>query len=362
MGNHTLDRPLSGNVVSIQFLRFVAAFIVVLYHAGLAGRDYALLGPAYDGLLNVSIAGEAGVHIFFVISGFIMVYATRNHENTLGSVREFLFRRFARIYPIYWLYCGFYLFFHVLFWNQYSQGPVETVKTLALWPGFSAGIIGPGWTLSYEVFFYLVFGLCFLLPRIQSRLALTALLIGLIVGGNVFGVSGRAMQVLTNPLLLEFLMGVWIAHLALSRYKLPPVLGTIALYGALAIFLAVIVAGIPPIPTVIMWGVPSALLVLGVALRERAGLVPQWVRRAAPLGDGSYSLYLVHNLVLDLTLVTVVALGAGPSLGLLWTLLAAGLACVVAHFAYERLERPLHRALLKRRSRAGSPAPAGNAA
>lgn len=364
MGNGTpLDRPLEGEVKSIQFLRFVAAFIVVVYHAGIAGRDYGLFDSYYDRILKLTVSGEAGVHIFFVISGFIMVYATRGYEREWRSVGEFIYRRFARIYPIYWIYCGIYVFFHHFVWQQYDLDTLATLKVLLLWPGYSAGIIGPGWTLSYEVYFYLCFSACLLLPLIRSLIALTMFMVASIAIGILFELDGRALQVLTNALLLEFLMGAWIAVLVLLPIKIPRVAGDAALIVAAVGFVAPILPGFPAIPTVLLWGVPSALLVLGLALRERQGRAPAWMMSLSSLGNGSYSLYLLHNLVLDLTLLGFIALGATGSLGWLWASLTVLICCLAGNYAYVCLERPIHRALVgARMRRAPVPKQAGEAA
>ena len=78
-----------GRLASIQFLRGLAALSVTLAHAlPYCGLEFRL--------------GTAGVDLFFVISGFVMVYASEKYFAQRHGAREFMMRRLARIVPIYW--------------------------------------------------------------------------------------------------------------------------------------------------------------------------------------------------------------------------------------------------------------------
>lgn len=333
--------PLDGEVHTLQFLRFAAALMVVVYHAGIAAREHGFLGPEHDGWLNLSVIGASGVHIFFVISGFIMVHATRHSGRDAAAAGRFLYRRFARIFPVYWLYCGLYVAAHAAFLQPHALGPWEALGALLLWPGSSAVIIGPGWTLSYEVFFYLCFGACLPLGRRLSLRVLTGVLLAAVAAGCLIDNRGAALHVVTSTLLLEFVAGMWIAVFVTRPGPVPRILAPVAIAAALTAFLAPAVIGLPSIPTVLLWGAPSALLVLGMALQERQGRVPGAVLRLAALGNGSYSLYLLHNLLLDVTFLFLAALGAGSGYGGLWTVLAVLVSCIVAEYAYRFVEAPL---------------------
>ncbi|WP_182085900.1 acyltransferase [Aureimonas sp. ME7] len=342
------------SLASIQTLRFVAALVVVVYHGGIAGRHHGFLGPAYDRLLALSVAGEAGVHVFFVISGFIMVYATAGRSQAGGGALAFLRHRFERIYPVYWLYASLYLLFHVLVFRTVGLEWRSVLPALALWPGSSAAIIGPGWTLSYEVYFYLVFGLCIALPVVLSLPALTLALLAMIASGIAFDLSGSFWQVVTNPLLLEFLAGVWVAK-ALMTWRIPAWVGDLVLLLGVVGFAAGIAAGLPDIPTVILWGIPSTCLVFGLVRREIGRGLPRLFARLSPLGDGSYSVYLLHNLLLDIALLGLVFVAGMPHGGGLAVAFAILLSWVAGQLAFERIEKPLFQALRRRRK---APTPA----
>ncbi|KAB7785393.1 acyltransferase family protein [Methylorubrum populi] len=342
---------LDGEVQALQFLRFAAALMVVVYHAGIAARAHGFLGPEHDAWLDLSVIGASGVHIFFVISGFIMVHATRHSSRDAAAAGRFLYRRFARIFPVYWLYCGLYVAFHAAFLKPHALPPWEALGALLLWPGSSALIIGPGWTLSYELLFYLCFGACLPLGRRLSLKVLTGLLLAAVVAGCLLESRGAALQVVTSTLLLEFVAGMWIAVLVTRAATLPRLLAPAAIAAALVGFLASAVLGFPAIPTVLLWGVPSALLVLGMTLQERQGRTPRAVLRLSPLGNGSYSLYLLHNLLLDIVFLALAAVGAGSGYGGLWTALAVLASCLVAEYAYRFVEAPLLAGLTAMRRR-----------
>ncbi len=339
--------------VSIQALRFLAAFVVVVYHAGVAGAHYGFLGAEWASVLRLSEVGRAGVHVFFVMSGFIMVYATAGQRRDLAGAVTFLRRRFLRIYPIYWLYAAIYLVFHALVLQTHTHGLGDTALALLLWPGYSEGIIGPGWTLSYEVYFYAAFALCFCLPPFVSLATLSGLLVGMIGLGIVLDLPETPWSVLTNPLLLEFLAGAWAAKLIMVR-RLPAWIGDVALLLGIGGFAAGLVAGLPDMPTVVLWGVTSLLLVVGLVVRETTGRLPRSFRHLRPLGDGSYSVYLLHTLVLDLVLLGALLLGAGEA-GFVPVLVAVLVSCILGQAAFATMERPFLEAVRRRRVRAAPP-------
>jgi exopolysaccharide production protein ExoZ len=334
-----------GTVHSIQLLRFFAAFIVVVYHTSLALDVYGMSSLSGANFADFFALGEAGVHIFFVISGFIMVYTTIESDRGYNSAAVFMYRRFIRIYPIYWVVCIFYVIFHYSLLQPYDISISDFLKALMLWPGYSAKIIGPGWTLSYEIYFYLCFSVTLLVPAISGLIALTIGMLFLIILGFVFDLRSKELQVLTNPLLLEFLLGAWIAVFCLSRYRLPTRLADLSIAVAVIMFLVPAWLDVGSVPSVLLMGGPSALLILGCVMRERDGRLPSFVRSWSALGNGSYSLYLLHNLTIDLVLLGLVALGATAALGWLWAIVAIAVSCIAASYIHQRIEKPAHRHL-----------------
>lgn len=93
---------------TIQLLRFFAALAVVIYHAIIyIGLSSEVSFP--EALYEYAWIGAAGVHVFFIISGFIMVLTSKEAFAVEGSMRRFLARRVIRVYPIYWIVALLYL-------------------------------------------------------------------------------------------------------------------------------------------------------------------------------------------------------------------------------------------------------------
>src|ERR1039457_2080593 len=136
------------NIASIQFLRFVAAALVVLFHSTVAVQKY-FTGTLSNLFINISAIGASGVHIFFVISGFIMVYTSFYKRSEKFTASKFITKRIIRIYPIYFIYSAFYLYFYYLFSIGKNISLEHFFGSIVLLPGYSSYIIGPGWTLSF---------------------------------------------------------------------------------------------------------------------------------------------------------------------------------------------------------------------
>jgi len=287
-----------GYLASIQFLRFVAATLVVLFHTTVALHRYFGGSVLHSFVANAAF-GASGVHIFFVISGFIMVYTSFRTKEDNFKPATFAFRRLVRIYPIYFIYALFYLYFYSIFAAGKDLSIAQFFGSILLLPGYSGLIIGPGWTLSYEVYFYVCFGISMLLGLTRGLLALTAFFGMAITAGIVFGYSNFAGLVFTNSLLIEFLFGAWIGYAIVSKLRLSDRSANLLLLAALSLFGAGIAFGYSRLPSLLTWGVPSAMLVAGLVFREGNASIPSAIKKFAFLGDSSYSLYLLHVVLID---------------------------------------------------------------
>ncbi|MDE2403619.1 MAG: acyltransferase [Sphingomonadales bacterium] len=328
---------------SIQLLRAVAATLVVLFHAheAFASRQGSSLLDFQSYLFGF---GAVGVHIFFVISGFIMVLTGASPGRPYSAPRFFR-RRFLRIYPMYWLCAFFYVGVHALIGRPYDVPPDAFVRGLLLWPVDSGRLIGPAWTLSFEMYFYICFGFAMLLGMTRGLIALTLGFLAALAIGQLFPNRGPVIGLPTNLLLLEFLAGTGIGWLAQTR-RLPLRWGPALTGLGIALFVAGIALGYRRVPSAVSWGIPSALLVFGLVIWEtRAGASPA-VRRLGKLGDSSYVLYLIHVLAITLAAVACEALGLNPP-PLLAAIALAPLAIVLAEIVHRVVEVPLL-ALLRR--------------
>ena len=309
-----VNESVPGNVTSIQFLRFVAAALVVFVHASEAVSQ-RLQGSMSETFLQNAFFGASGVHIFFVISGFIMVYTSfhKKNDGTFSS-STFLSRRFVRIYPIYFVYCAFYIYFYHNFLGTPLLSIGELIGALLLVPGYSSKIIGPGWTLAYEVYFYLCFSVAMMLGLKNGIRALTAFFLASISLRFFVDTSPQAIFVFTNSLLIEFLLGAWIGYAVVSDVHIGNLHAKLLLLLGLTGFIAGIIFGFARLPSVLAWGAPSALLVGGSVFIERNGRIPTLIRKCAFLGDSSYSLYLIHVLLIDILILVLLATNSSESL------------------------------------------------
>jgi exopolysaccharide production protein ExoZ len=321
-----------GEVRSVQYLRGLAAFGVLAFHAA----DRA--GWAFG-------AGAAGVDVFFVISGFIMWVVTCRRP---GSPLDFLKRRVERIAPLYWgLTLGVAATAVLAPGVLPAMKPTlsHVVQSLAFAPhrdaqGLIAPLIVPGWTLNYEMFFYLLFAAGLLAPARLRAWLVSAALAALVAIHPLGDPANPLWATYTNPLLLEFGAGVWLGK-AWSENRLP---GPRAAYGLMALgaagFVGLALAGLDVEPArVIYWGVPALLLVTGAISLERRGPIPNW-KPLRLLGDASYSLYLVHGLAISAAFRLLKGAGLGAP-----ALFAASLAVGVAAglLVYQFAEKPLAR-------------------
>jgi peptidoglycan/LPS O-acetylase OafA/YrhL len=354
-------------LVNIQFLRCVAAMLVVLYHTAgqVPANDHALHGLFWLG----QATGFAGVDIFFVISGFIMAYTTSGEGGGAASF-DFARRRVARIYSGYW---PFYALALAVFWFTRPQHVAESdlLKSFFLWPQpLNRVLLEITWTLSYELYFYLLFALLVLFVPQRRRLALCLAVTGGVLLASVYrhfvaaSFTGEnlylmpfAVDFLASPFLLEFFAGTLLAYW-LARHRSGPsvaylVAGCLLFIagGALNhwLFQGNIEQGFHVVPRVLWFGGASVLIVTGLVRMEGRGLRAP-AEFSIRTGGASYAIYLSHIPLL----VVIQALGLPALLQarpfgfvalayiLVMTLI---LALSVAH--YQWLERPLHR-LFKR--------------
>ncbi len=334
--------PKQGELVSIQYLRAAAAFAVLVFHV--TDRVGWRFG-----------AGAAGVDVFFVISGFIMwVIGARGSP----SPASFLTRRAERIVPLYWAVTLLLVLFWALapgLFRNLQPTPSHVVLSLLFVPhadpsGLVAPLVEPGWTLNFEIFFYLVFAASLLAPRARQLSVLTASLILLVGLGVVLRPASPVLSTYSSPLLLEFLAGVWIGWLwkrgGLSPSPLASAAMLVAGIGLIALWQALDVDIAPW--RVLAWGAPSILIVCGALGLERSGRLAQW-RPARFLGDASYSIYLTHGLVVAAMLKLIARFDAPPTL---LVVVMTSLACLAAGgVCYVLFERPVTSMLHQRRQK-----------
>jgi exopolysaccharide production protein ExoZ len=350
--NSTSVRPPS--LVSIQWLRAIAALMIVLHHA----NHHANLLRSSANQPETELLGFAGwwfgIHIFFVVSGFIMVHTTHDFGGT-GAFGKFLWRRLVRVVPLYWIMTTIMVAALILEPNAIdltADRLAYVIKSYLFIPVLRAAgdmrpLVGQGWTLTYEMFFYAAFALATLLPRRLGIGALTAVFVVLVVVGRRLDVSTPVLYTWTDGLLLEFLMGVTLALAYEKGFRIPG-------WAAVAVVIAgtiMIIVGLPG-PSFVSAGVPAALIFGGAVLGPRLSDT-RWTRWLTVIGDASYSLYLTHTLLVrPLRLLWTAGLGAGLPVWL-FIVLVVVVSVVLAIASYRFVERPLTSYLQRRFARGG---------
>jgi exopolysaccharide production protein ExoZ len=324
-------------IISIQYLRAVAALAVVYHHAFENHLGSELSSFAF---------GIWGVDIFFVISGFIMWVTTAKSSINAAS---FWRRRAIRIYPIYWVALSVWIVGRYIVPDRLANADV-TVGTMILsyflvpqyhlvfrphiWP-----ILIPGWTLQYEIFFYAIFGLSLTITAVRQRAACILICIStLALAGAIFEPTNALTKTYTDPLLCEFGSGVILGIFFLNGGRLPQrlALGTVAV----ALFCLMIGEYIfSESWRFLVLGVPAFLVVLGaVSLEESLARRP--ATSLVLLGDASYSLYLFHPIAVAIAAVIWARLlGGSHPAGFVCA--AIGAAIVISLAVHLYVERPL---------------------
>lgn len=279
-------------LISVQALRALAAWAVVCHHFMQIFFDFEARGPI--GQLFID-KGAVGVDIFFVISGLVIFLSTEG--KALPPARFLLYRLF-RIVPAYWLYTVLMALLVVFArpllpdqtvdWSHLLLSllfiPTENPGGYGIYPTLNVG-----WTLNYEMLFYVLFAWA-LLFRLQVRLLVVAALLFAVC--QAWTGFGWISEFYRSDIVYEFLLGISIG-MFYRRGWIGPALW-LPLLGIGAALLAIY--HLPPEPRLLNWGVPSAVLVMASLALERH---VERNRLLKLLGDCSYSVYLMHVLVLS---------------------------------------------------------------
>ncbi len=343
--------PTAGAVIApIQAGRALAALGVTAFHLSLMMGEPRYGGEAVLG--RWTGLGKLGVDFFFVLSGFILMHVHRPDIGRPSAWAGFLWRRAARVYPVYWLYLTVFIVMVSLGLGRGADTPQGWREWLSAYSllRFSAADtpLYVAWTLFHEVAFYALFSVLIL-----SRFWGIALLLawaGLCL--SQFRYPGQVLPdawgVYTSLANLYFLFGI-AAHEAWRRQWA----------GRWALALGLLMGVAPPLadaeqthwgPMVMAGG--FALLLAGACQQDQMRRL-HWPRSLLALGDASYSLYLLHLPLCGLLLKATVASGLSGLLG--GTAVYALTLCLTAllsWLAFRALEAPLLHAL-RHRGRTG---------
>ncbi|WP_312284680.1 acyltransferase family protein [Yokenella regensburgei] len=352
------------NIEFIQALRGIAALAVVLRHAaefipGIIVYDT----KAISWMLFWGGAGF-GVDLFFIISGFIMVCTTWSGDGSIRYTIEFYIKRFTRIFPVYTtltltLISIFTLHGGMAFFDSGSnvnslfkallflpQGDISAKPVYGVAPLFV------GWTLNYEMYFYLIFGASLLLGRarwiaLATVAVMTLVVLPYLTTGSVtasvypdYAYSFFYLNIISNPIIWLFIAGVGIALIYKSKVRVESQFWCLILVStATAFTIYQYLSWYRADHGIFMWGISLVPLVLSLAIASKTIRIP------APhvftyLGDISFSLYLVHLPVKGALDIVFRYIGAVPE-GAPFFVLMVLMSIIAAAISHRYLEQSL---------------------
>jgi exopolysaccharide production protein ExoZ len=319
-----------GVIGNLQLLRGIAAIGVVFYHT-----DYRLAGNAHTDL--------RGVETFFVISGFIMCYIAQNDP------ARFFWRRVLRIVPLYWLCTAFLLAlsFQMVIrpWTWPADFIPHVLASLFFLPSDQHPILGVGWTLNYEMYFYLLFALALVIHRRMAPL-IAAALVSAILALAPLGCDHFLCTYYADGYIKFFVLGIalyyfWSAVAPSLPRIATAVIGTAAIALLYAIELAPSWFGVlPPSFAVVM---PVAVVAAALAMSASGTDITS--RPLLLIGDASYAIYLTHTIAM-IWVPSLVAAGLPPpSTSTAAMLAVVGICVAIGIVVHVAIEKPIGRRL-----------------
>lgn len=319
---------------SLQLIRAVAMLLVLFAHIDIFSNAVLKTG-FFFGIFR--LGGGAGVDLFFVLSGFVITFIHRQDIGKKTKSVIYLIKRFTRIYPTYWVVNLIIIPIHFLF--PYFGAGDETkvskiITSLSLYPDHTAPIVHAGWTLSNEVYFYIMFGLLIAAGFKKFLPVLFVIIPGTFIQSYFFlqgSATGNA--VFQNPLLklifsyynIEFLLGCLSAYLV-TRYKIK--LRKTLLFLGISLFLLMVFYerfyGDVDSLRVYVYGIPSFLIITALSSYELNKLL-QIPKKLLPelfifLGDASFSIYITHQLLISAVGRSLLKIGFMSTFGTFLTL------------------------------------------
>lgn len=295
--------------------------------------------------------GEAGVDIFFVISGFVMAWTTQKTALAPSPAHAaflFLARRLIRVVPLYWLALLWLLKRDI--WEN-SVDPQVMLDFLFL-PRFNPDhlnhiypVLVPGWTINYEMFFYAIFAISILWGRYKYVGIFAGLLTAIAIGYWIDFQSAFG-QFYTSSIVAEFLYGILVCKLVQKFGQNHfPRLASLALCAGFACL-----AWVNPenVPRAYFDGPVAALIVYAGILAFNGRSLP-WLHR---LADASFSIYLTHlftfKLSRSLLLQALPPDQASPAAIAVGLGVQMAIAAIIGLMVHRWVEQPLTRYLTQR--------------
>lgn len=332
---------MNNRIDSLQWLRAIAAYWVLFTH---------VLQRLHIQPFGYSLSGQWGVDIFFILSGFIIFFTTKDGSDWLF----FLKKRILRIYPLY-LIClsAYYLFSH--FSDGLDLSLMGWLQNIMMMPfmdsiGYHSLVVGQAWSTCYELYFYAV--LCILLMfKIRKIVILPVLVFLMFIGmlfshvGAVtsFGFGRYLVSLIGARHIIMFCIGIFLALCyknnayicrkarivgeKIVNFSCEPAVFVIVTI----LYLICIFSRYNFLLSLIVSSTVFALYLLGGSICERSGRLNKVL---VYLGDISFSVYLVHALIIR----GLFALGCDKFTFLLCATLVV--TTIISSITYHYIERP----------------------
>ena len=264
---------------SIQLLRAIAAIYITLFHLSYWWNSNNNTCP------HIFDFGFAAVDLFFVISGFVLFRSASVYKQGGKEAFHFFVKRLVRIYPVYWIILGFYLCFGI--YRLSSVTAIEFLKICILYPN-SKFFIYSVWTMSYEIFFYILLGI-YVLNHYSKWIFYLLTALSILTLAKTYSLINIPLPEIGiyNHFVFDFFMGVFVAKF----FKQIPLWLALALSitGFYFFFFPIIKSATYGI----VYGIPSMFILFGLTnleFRKKIN-IPSWI---ALTGNASYILYLIH--------------------------------------------------------------------
>ena len=334
----------AGRLPGLDLLRFLAAMLVLLFHYGFRGAVQGkYLAFGYPEIAGVVRFGFLALDALFILSGFVILMTV---EAGGGRASRFAASRLARLYPAFLAGAGITFAIVARLPPPFGLSLHDALWNLTLAPAWFGAqpIDGAYWTLGVELNFYLLVGLCLLLPRllcVDRVLLVWALSMVLL---RWFPAQPPWVYFLVSPQWGPFFLAGCLLYRAYRdgwtrerglHYLLAALLMVLSVRQQLLDLGGAFAQEIPAVPSWIL----LALLLAGLAI---ACTRTAWLQRggglAVTLGAITYPLYLLHQ-KLGYLLMTALRPGVGRWGALGLTVLAMlGLAWLL----HRAVERPVH--------------------
>ncbi|NMU43971.1 MULTISPECIES: acyltransferase family protein [Serratia] len=331
---------------SLQYARAIAAMLVVIDHTVTQFSLYQSTGIDFiDTMLKKTVnMGNIGVYVFFVISGYIMSYTTKNKTFDVSYAKVFIQKRVKRIYPLYWVYLSVFLALWGLglAMRSHHYSVSQILFSYLLIPyGITEDKITPpvltqAWTLRYEMLFYITFAFFIMLGTSKKLMPILLLVffsaLVMLSHLNIFP-AAELNLFFSNWLLLLFVLGILLEK---NQHVITKVLAGVNNHTLWIITtILILIATYIDKPVILDYLLSVLILIFILPINQDS-------KTLLKIGDASYTIYLSHSFI-------VLAYGmVSKSTSNIWICLISGFITILASailgiLLYEKIEKRIHR-------------------